>query len=67
MRTMLGGRRYKTIRETGGEWTNDVAAYEDGDDLCVTARVFDAFEDVEKRGALMARRNSVDSRRGVNV
>ena len=45
-RTMLGGRRYKIIRELlDGEWTNGVAAYEDRDDLVVTPKVFDALED----------------------
>jgi len=54
-RTMLGGRRYKIIREmVNEEWVNDVAAYEDGEDLCVTPKVFDALEDAEKRGVRSA-------------
>ena len=52
-RTMLGGRRYKIIRElVDAEWTNGVAAFEDGQDLCVTPKVFDEFEDVRGRRAL---------------
>ena len=49
---MLGGRRYKIIRELlDGEWTNGVAAYEDRDDLVVTPKVFDALEDARADGA----------------
>ena len=50
-RTMLGGRRYKVIREDidyahGCE--GDFQAHEAGDDLVVSPRVFDAFEDVAR-------------------
>jgi hypothetical protein len=48
-RTMLGGRRYKIIRELlDAEWVNGTAAYEDGEDLVVTSKVFDALEDAQR-------------------
>jgi len=50
MRTMLGGRRFKIIREVkAGDST--VIARRYGEDLQVTGEVFDAFEDAVKQGA----------------
>jgi len=46
-RTMLGGRYYKIIRE-GVDPTraDDAVAYKDGEDLCVTSKVYDAILDL---------------------
>ena len=50
-RSMLGGRRYKTIREveTVSEADREVGAIDVGEDLVVSKKVFDAFEDAVKR------------------